>query len=138
MVLQHKPQQGEVYLFVYGTLKRGLSNHHWLGEAGYIAEARTAADFALYTIEYPFLAKSPALYPVHGELYLISPADLARVDQLEQHPDDYCREPIEVLTRQGERVMAWTYFHPQPRGILLPDGVFSEEGCSSLQPSQPQ
>ncbi|QLI83077.1 gamma-glutamylcyclotransferase [Chitinibacter fontanus] len=113
------------YLFVYGTLKRGFCNHHWLGGARYISAAKTVKDFALYTIEYPFLCHTPALYPVFGEVYQISASELARADELEQHPDDYCREVIEVLLEDGTPLMAWAYFHPRPQGRLLTEGVFT-------------
>jgi gamma-glutamylaminecyclotransferase len=113
------------YLFVYGTLKRGFCNHHWLGEARYISPAKTVKDFALYTIEYPFLCHAPALYPVSGEIYQISCTDLALADELEQHPDDYCRAVIEVILEDGSLVKAWAYFHPRPQGRLLTEGVFT-------------
>jgi gamma-glutamylaminecyclotransferase len=115
-----------MYLFVYGTLKRTCSNHHWLGVARYIDEAHTQQCFALYTIGYPFLVKQPSLYPVHGELYQIDEVDLLRVDELERHPDDYCREIITVVGRDGELFQAWAYFHSAPQGVLLADGVFLE------------
>lgn len=113
------------YLFVYGTLKRGFCNHHYLGDARYISPGKTLNDFALYTIEYPFLCHAPALYSVSGEVYQISQNDLARVDVLEQHPDDYCREVIDVLLADGSQLQAWTYFHPQSQGRLLSEGVFT-------------
>ncbi|WP_373975300.1 gamma-glutamylcyclotransferase [Chitinibacter sp. SCUT-21] len=128
----------EELLFVYGTLKRGLSNHHWLGEAQYVAEAQTQNDFALYTIEYPFLSKEPALYPVHGELYRLSWDELTHVDVLEQHPDDYCRELIDVVLDNGQVLRAWAYFHPNPSGVLLADGYFDEHGLANGQPVQAQ
>ncbi|QLG87524.1 gamma-glutamylcyclotransferase [Chitinibacter bivalviorum] len=114
----------EQYLFVYGTLKRGLSNHHYLGSARYVAQGITQQRFALYTIEYPFLSKSPACYQVRGELYLIDAQDLAQVDVLEQHPSDYCRELTSIIADDGQVISAWAYFHPQPRGRLLPRGEF--------------
>ncbi|WP_410498365.1 gamma-glutamylcyclotransferase [Chitinibacter sp. S2-10] len=120
-------QRNGEYLFVYGTLKRGFSNHHYLKTARYIDEAKTQQAFALYTIEYPFLAKTPILYQVQGELYLIDNDDLVQVDLLEQHPDDYCRELIEVVTSGGQIVNAWTYFHPHPQGRLLEHGLFIEQ-----------
>ena len=34
-------------IFVYGTLKRGLSNHHWLSSQRFLGEARTAPRYRM-------------------------------------------------------------------------------------------
>ncbi|WP_273428825.1 gamma-glutamylcyclotransferase [Chitinibacter tainanensis] len=117
----------EQFLFVYGTLKAGFANHHYLAQARYIAPACTEHEFALYTLDYPFLAKSPALYRVQGELYALDAATLAQVDQLEEHPSDYCRELSPIITATGERIWAWVYFHPAPQGRLLPRGDYQAD-----------
>ncbi|SMC24865.1 Uncharacterized conserved protein YtfP, gamma-glutamylcyclotransferase (GGCT)/AIG2-like family [Andreprevotia lacus DSM 23236] len=113
-------------VFVYGTLKQGCSNHHWMDKAPCLGSASTVAHYALYTIQYPFLYDGQALYPVEGEVYRVSMAGLHKLDILEAHPDDYCRRQIPVRLSDGAVVQAWTYFHPQPTGVLLERGVFEE------------
>ncbi|KAF0814336.1 Gamma-glutamylcyclotransferase family protein YtfP [Andreprevotia sp. IGB-42] len=114
-------------VFVYGTLKRGYSNHHWLEGAHFLGHAHTTARYALYAVSYPFLSDDLALYPVEGELYAVSDAGLLRLDVLEQHPDDYCRREITVQLASGDQAVAWAYFHPAPQGKLLAAGVYLEE-----------
>jgi gamma-glutamylaminecyclotransferase len=35
-------------IFVYGTLKRGLSNHRWISDQQFITEARTEPVYRMY------------------------------------------------------------------------------------------
>jgi gamma-glutamylaminecyclotransferase len=45
-------------IFVYGTLKRGFSNHHHLDGQAFLGAARTAPGYALYALaEYPGMVR---------------------------------------------------------------------------------
>ncbi|WP_211243377.1 gamma-glutamylcyclotransferase family protein [Chitiniphilus eburneus] len=112
-----------ILVFVYGTLKRGGWNHHWLNGAPCLGVASTVAHYSLYAHSYPFLVKAPR-YPVRGELYAVDAGTLHDLDRLEGHPDDYLREQIDVRGVDGETVRAWAYFHPRPDGVLLAEGEF--------------
>ena len=69
-------------LFVYGSLKRGLRNHHELGPARFVAEARTAPRFALRLLSgYPLLV--PGALAVRGELFELPTAQVALLDEFE-------------------------------------------------------
>ncbi len=46
---------------------------------------------------------------VYGEVYEINDAALARLDQLEGHPNFYQRMKIKVILESGEQIDAWTY-----------------------------
>ncbi len=111
-------------LFVYGTLKRGYGNHHYLTGSRFIGRAVTRERFALYADSVPFLVKYPPVSRVKGELYEVDPATLRSVDALEGHPHVYRREKITVILEDGREVEAWVYFYPRPRGRLLKSGEF--------------
>lgn len=95
-------------LFVYGTLKRGFGNNILLRDAEFVGEAMTLDDnFGMATNgSFPAVYRNPlAKAKVTGELYRVTPAQLRVVDELENHPDWYVREPVQ--TTGGE---AWMYF----------------------------
>ena len=84
-------------LFVYGTLKRGGSNHHQLAGQTFLGPARTAPGFTLFSLgAYPGLVAAPAdTRGVTGELWSVDDACLARLDVLEGLADGlYRRAPI--------------------------------------------
>jgi gamma-glutamylcyclotransferase (GGCT)/AIG2-like uncharacterized protein YtfP len=84
-------------LFVYGTLKRGGSNHYQLAGQTFLGPARTAPGFTLFTLgAYPGLVAAPTdTRGVTGELWFVDDACLARLDVLEGLADGlYRRAPI--------------------------------------------
>lgn len=106
----------EVYLFVYGSLKRGFENEHMLDRAKYISKATTVRKFAMYTSkggEYPYLLKDKPLNNIEGELYKIARKDLLKkIDIFEGSPDYYTRESIEIKSRSFDtNKRAFTYFY---------------------------
>lgn len=111
-------------VFVYGTLKQGLSNHFFLREARFLGRAQTAERYALYEDEIPIVTRSQAVSPIQGEVYEVSEKTLHHLDVLEQHPAFYRREQVEVVLEDGARLEAWLYFSPEPKGALLPEGVW--------------
>jgi gamma-glutamylaminecyclotransferase len=72
-------------LFVYGTLKRGCANHHFLDGQEFVGEARTAPGFRLYNLGgYPGLVARPDRPEgVEGEVWSVDAAALVRLDALE-------------------------------------------------------
>lgn len=84
-------------LFVYGTLKRGCSNHRWLAGETFIGPARTVPGFRLYDLGgFPALAPYPEDRDgVAGEVWSVGPAALAELDRFEGvHEGLYHRAPI--------------------------------------------
>lgn len=89
-------------LFVYGSLKRGRSNHGELRAAEYLAHARTAPCFALRVIAgYPALVAGTR--SIEGELYRIPSSALPALDEFEG--DRYVRRELELAT--GQRALAY-------------------------------
>jgi gamma-glutamylcyclotransferase (GGCT)/AIG2-like uncharacterized protein YtfP len=93
------PPPGRRLLFVYGTLKRGGSNHGWLEGQVFLGEARTEPGVTLYSLgEYPGLVADPAdREGVTGELWAVDDAALARLDRFEGVAEGlYVREPARL------------------------------------------
>lgn len=102
------------FVFVYGTLKRGMGNHGFLRDADYSGKARTLH-------EYPMIGDRgiPFVFPfkgighrIHGEVYLVSdPQTMLYLDYLERHPDNYRRAMVPVV-QEGytDPFNAWVYF----------------------------
>jgi gamma-glutamylcyclotransferase (GGCT)/AIG2-like uncharacterized protein YtfP len=61
---------------------------------------------------------------IRGEVYAVDDAILSALDDLEDHPHEYCREQVEIELNSGETVTAWLYFHPKPAGKLVESGDF--------------
>lgn len=115
-VFSKEDEHFEVYLFVYGSLKKGFENEHVLDKAKYISKATTVRKFAMYTSkggEYPYLLKDKPLNNIEGELYKIARKDLLKkIDIFEGSPDYYTRESIEVKSRSFDiNKRAFTYFY---------------------------
>ena len=86
----------ETLLFVYGTLKRGGSNHRFLAGQKFLGAAHTVAGFTLYALDgYPGLVRAPDAAGVTGELWAVDAACLAKLDEFEGVDEGlYARETI--------------------------------------------
>ena len=99
------------YLFVYGTLKRGRTNHYLLQDAVFVGEAVTKEKYAMYENVIPYVVKGKRVSPIKGEVYEVSLQTLKKVDLLEGHPRFYKREKVKVvLINSGKELNAWMYF----------------------------
>ncbi|KAL1550606.1 putative gamma-glutamylcyclotransferase [Salvia divinorum] len=107
-------------IFTYGTLKQGFSNHGLIqemtatGDAAFVGAARTLPRLPLVCGPYrvPFLLNLPGRgHRVSGEIYAVSPAAVARMDELEGiGRGHYERLPIQIETDAAETVEAY-YAH---------------------------
>lgn len=72
-------------LFVYGTLKRGCSNHPFLAGQRFVGDARTTRGYRLYHLgEFPGMIRLPEDRDgVAGEVWAVTPAALTYIDHLE-------------------------------------------------------
>jgi gamma-glutamylcyclotransferase (GGCT)/AIG2-like uncharacterized protein YtfP len=99
-------------LFVYGTLKRGHTNHSLLNEARYLCDASTDNNYTLFVGGLPCLVEAAGKGAV-GELYEIDEGTLYKLDRLEGHPRFYERKTITVYeTDSGHEVKAYAYIYP--------------------------
>lgn len=88
-------------IFVYGSLMRGLHNHHHLADARPIGPARLdpAQGYGMISLGM-FPAIRPARGaggPIVGELYGVDGPTSAALDRLEGHPTFYARTWVETI-----------------------------------------
>lgn len=94
-------------VFVYGTLKKGEPNHHWLtrpenGFARFISAGSTDEKFPLvigtrYNI--PFLLDKRGMgHNIRGEIYEVDEVMFGNLDILEEYPNYYDREIQKITT----------------------------------------
>lgn len=119
-------------VFVYGTLLRGHGNHRLLERARFLGNAVTAtANWTMLHLGgFPGIVHSGSTR-ITGELYEVDDATLARLDQLEGHPNFYERVPIGVGLEDGSNVKAEGYVLPtswlqNKRGHVIPDGIWGK------------
>ncbi|EKF73884.1 hypothetical protein A11A3_11763 [Alcanivorax hongdengensis A-11-3] len=115
-------------VFVYGTLKRGERNHHFLKRGQYLGDWQTPPCFAFFDLgAYPGLYR-PGNTAVQGELYRVSPAIMAQLDWLEEVPRVYRREWL--VTPWGRAVVYVLQRRPRRARTLeagrWPDGYRRE------------
>lgn len=104
---------------VYGSLRRGFSNHGYLShhDAEFIGTG-WINGFEMYSmIHYPMIV--PGEGQVQVEVYRVSLATLARIDRLEGHPSFYCRQVTPVILDSQEALQAYVYIgtHDQIDGL---------------------
>jgi gamma-glutamylaminecyclotransferase len=111
-------------IFVYGSLKRGGSNHRYLAGQKFLGETRTAPGYTLYSLgDYPGMVPSTvASDDVTGELWAIDAVCLAKLDVLEGLAEGlYARVSIE-LTPPFAGQSAETYLYLRSLAGCVPVG----------------
>lgn len=101
-------------IFVYGSLKRGESNHREMAEQTFVGFARTVPGYRLFDLgEYPAMVAQPADQEgVQGEVWFVDDACLAHLDRFEGTPTYYRREPIKLLPPFADQAVE-TYVYAQ-------------------------
>jgi len=87
-------------IFVYGSLKRGFSNHSLLASQLFVATARTQPRYRLYALNgFPGMVEaSDDGRSIEGEIWSVDPECLTRLDLLEDTAHGlYARVPITLL-----------------------------------------
>jgi gamma-glutamylcyclotransferase (GGCT)/AIG2-like uncharacterized protein YtfP len=109
-------------VFVYGSLKAGHYNHGCLDGGTFLGRRRLIGAHLHDLGSYPMAVFTPGSEAViHGELYSVDAAGLARLDRLEGYPGYYDRS----RRRLSDGTVAWLY-HGQPDQVAeaprLPHG----------------
>ncbi|HEX3152534.1 MAG TPA: gamma-glutamylcyclotransferase family protein [Gemmataceae bacterium] len=91
-------------LFFYGTLKSGEQSNHLLAGQRFVGPARTVPIYRLYGIGWHpgLVVDRQSGLAVHGELWAVDDAALARLDEYEGIPDYFRREAIAIADHFGE------------------------------------
>jgi gamma-glutamylaminecyclotransferase len=100
-------------IFVYGSLKRGFSNHSLLIGQRFVAAARTQPSFKLYALgDFPGMVEaSEGGRSIEGEIWAVDSACLARLDLLEDTAHGlYARAPIPLLP-PNDRLLVEGYLY---------------------------
>lgn len=98
-------------VFVYGTLRRGGSNHSYLSGLDCIdSECQGVVRYWKDGYSFPFAKRQDGM-KIYGELYTVDDLTFKRLDYLEGHPNFYKREEVEVLGCDGSKHRAWIYLH---------------------------
>ena len=98
-------------VFVYGTLRRGGSNHFRMAEAEFVAAGSITGR--MYRIDwYPGLTLAPAGHEIHGEVYAVGPDLLSALDLFEGlsagevEGSEYRRVETTVVLRDSQTLTA--------------------------------
>ena len=125
---------GSNFVMVYGTLKRGEPNHHWMldkGTAEFIGLAETITP-------YPLVIASKYNIPmlmdvagkgrnVKGEVYKIDGVKLSHLDVLEDYPKLYTRRLEKVrLLNEDKIIEAVVYFVRKYKPEMLESPFLSD------------
>lgn len=127
-------------VFVYGSLKAGHYNHGCLDGGTFLGRRRLIGAHLHDLGSYPMAVLSPGSEAViHGELYSVDAAGLARLDRLEGYPGYYDRSRQHL----SDGTVASVY-HGQPNQVAeaprIPHGDWSTRPVlhygSNLNPSR--
>src|SRR5919112_6245358 len=86
-----------IHVFVYGSLKRGFRNHHFLETSRFIGPGTTRHDFDLLDLGYFPAAIKPGTFAIQGELFSVDRHTLRNLDRLEGNGVFYRREQHPVI-----------------------------------------
>lgn len=115
-----------MYLFVYGSLRRGFPNHFLLEKSIYIGTYITVDKYHMIgqvSKSFPYVVEekefeTTASTSIIGELYDIEADVLKDLDELEGHPDFYTRRTVQVADGLGiHTYSAYVYILENP-GII--------------------
>jgi len=107
-------------VWVYGTLKKGGANHHYLAQSMYRGQATLTFQGRLFDVGFPVLMKSRNKINIEGELYDVDRETFDRLDRLEGNGHMYQRR----RKRLADGRYAWIYIGKnsfwQPRAYGRP------------------
>lgn len=108
-------------LFLYGSLKRGYSNHARVADQEFLGAAVTSPRYRIIQLgKYGGLIRDEAAgLAVKGELWAVSPECLAALDEFELGEGLWARFPVEVPGHANVEAYFWT--GPVPADVLSSD-----------------
>ena len=113
-----------IYMFVYGTLRRGFEGNRLLVDSRFLGMAKTKEKYRMFAEDVPYVYKEKKTTVIVGEVYEIDGPTLEILDNFEGHPDCYRRELVDIVLDAGSQIQAWIYFNPEPAGAVVQSGDF--------------
>ena len=100
-------------LFVYGTLKRGLRNHHLMAGQQFLGEVTTEPRYRVVDLgAHPGLILDEANgVSVLGEVWGVDDRGLAALDEFEEVPGPFVRAGVAITGRSD---LVYAYFLNKP------------------------
>ena len=96
-------------VFVYGTLMKGESNHHYLENASFLAKT-SIEGYDMYDMGwYPAIIPGDSM--IVGELYQVPKGDMAAIDMLEGEGHLYAKTCETVTDAEGNETIAFVYVY---------------------------
>lgn len=128
-------------VFVYGTLKEGLSNHGLLKDAEFVCKAKTFSKYYMigkdrifpYVLgkDYEFRDIKKEAHQIIGEVYKVDAETLAKLDRLEGVPSHYNKEIAYVRAIETGKAET-TYIYVK---TTVAESMFEEEMLSEWLPN---
>ena len=104
--------ENKIYLFAYGSMKKGFKNHFRLENDNFIGQAKTKKQYCMYpspSFMYPYGKENEHVWQLQGKLYELTSTDIKTIDDFEGVPKYYYRKRIEVLCNK-QTFKAFIYF----------------------------
>jgi len=104
-------------VFVYGTLRKGGTNHHYLENTPCLRDAIWLPGFRIYDFQhqYPFMLASPGPEQVKGEIYRVNEAQLQLLNILE----DIQNELYKLVYLQAPQCYTYLKFDSEVSNMAL-------------------
>lgn len=110
-------------VFVYGTLKKGCCNHHFMMGQRFVAEAATAPIYRMHNLGgYPGMVRvGEGGLSITGEIWEVDDAALAGLDELEGVAVGEYRRVLIPLAAPHDTwaVLGYEYLRPVDRAPIL-------------------
>ncbi len=108
-------------VFVYGTLRKGESNHYLLKDAHYLGES-SVHGYEMHTphFSYPYIRPNKLSNRVVVEIYAVDNSQFEKLDMLEGYPTHYDR----VKVKCSHKIEGWVYYSDRenPRTTIIEGG----------------
>jgi gamma-glutamylcyclotransferase (GGCT)/AIG2-like uncharacterized protein YtfP len=116
-------------IFVYGTLRKNQSNHHYLESAEYLGNASTKDNiYTMFSNGYYPGVKLMGNSKIHGELYNVNNTELKRIRNLEGYRESapteglYDEQNIQVIDKNNNELTAKTYIYNYSMPHIIESG----------------
>lgn len=131
-----KTSTSKILVAVYGSLKKGFHNDHYIASSDTFVGDGTVKGFDMFSLGgYPMIV--PGNGQISVEVYEVSETTFNTLDRLEGFPHFYDRKRVDVRLNDGSATKTWIYFGrpEQVQGsALVADGIWRDP-FKSAEPS---